>query len=143
MAKKRVIQDTTDYLSPEGLKGLKDEIAKSLGSPLVWGDDPSIVIQVLPLGYPSLDEAINGGFPLGGISLLIGNQSSGKTTAALLAIKNAQKLGLSTVLIDAEKSFDPKWATALGVDIKSLLVSQPRTGEQAFDIALALVRNHV
>jgi recombination protein RecA len=99
-------------------------------------------IPVIPTGSISLDSALGvGGLPKGRIIEIYGPESSGKTTLALHAIANAQKLGGVAVLIDAEYAFDANYAKNLGVDIDNLLVSQPDTGEQALEIADTLVRS--
>ncbi len=99
-------------------------------------------IPVIPTGCVSLDVALGvGGLPKGRIVEIYGPESSGKTTLALHAIANAQKLGGIAVLIDAEYAFDALYAKNLGVDIDNLLVSQPDTGEQALEICDTLVRS--
>jgi len=99
-------------------------------------------IPVIPTGCVSLDVALGvGGLPKGRIIEIYGPESSGKTTLALHAIANAQKLGGIAVLIDAEYAFDALYAKNLGVDIDNLLVSQPDTGEQALEICDTLVRS--
>ncbi len=99
-------------------------------------------IPVIPTGSLGLDIALGvGGFPKGRIVEIYGPESSGKTTLALHAIANAQKMGGIAVLIDAEYAFDAAYAKGLGVDIDNLLVSQPDTGEQALEIADTLVRS--
>ena len=99
-------------------------------------------MPVISTGSFSLDLALGvGGLPRGRIIELFGSESSGKTTLALHAIAEAQKLGGVAAFIDAEHAFDAVYARKLGVDIESLLVSQPDTGEQALDIAETLVRS--
>ena len=99
-------------------------------------------IPVIPSGCIQLDMALGvGGFPRGRIIEIYGPESSGKTTLTLHAIAEAQKLGGVAAFIDAEHAFDAVYARKLGVDIESLLVSQPDTGEQALDIAETLVRS--
>ena len=99
-------------------------------------------IPVIPTGCIQLDMALGvGGFPRGRIIEIYGPESSGKTTLTLHAIAEAQKLGGVAAFIDAEHAFDAVYARKLGVDIESLLVSQPDTGEQALDIAETLVRS--
>jgi recombination protein RecA len=101
-----------------------------------------IDVPVIPTGSLSLDTALGvGGLPKGRIIEIYGPESSGKTTLALHAIANAQKLGGIAVLIDAEYAFDANYAKNLGVDIDNLLVSQPDTGEQALEICDTLVRS--
>ena len=99
-------------------------------------------VETIPTGSLSLDIALGlGGIPKGRIIEIYGPESSGKTTVALHSVAEAQKLGGTAAFIDAEHALDPVYAKALGVDIDSLLVSQPDTGEQGLDIAEALVRS--
>ena len=99
-------------------------------------------IDVIPSGSIMLDEALGiGGYPRGRIIEMYGPESSGKTTLALHAIAEAQKLGGIAALIDAEHALDPQYAKNLGVNIDELWVSQPDTGEQALDIAEWLIRS--
>ena len=98
--------------------------------------------DIIPSGSILLDEALGvGGYPRGRIIEMYGPESSGKTTLALHAIAEAQKLGGIAAFIDAEHALDPQYAKALGVNIDELWVSQPDTGEQALDIAESLVRS--
>ena len=99
-------------------------------------------IEVIPSGSILLDEALGiGGYPRGRIVEIYGPESSGKTTLALHAIAEAQKLGGIAAFIDAEHALDPIYARNLGVDIDELWVSQPDNGEQALDIAESLIRS--
>ena len=99
-------------------------------------------IDVIPTGALSLDIALGiGGVPRGRIVEVFGPESSGKTTVALHMIAEAQKMGGEAAFIDAEHALDPVYAKKLGVDIDNLIVSQPDTGEQALEIAEALVRS--
>ena len=99
-------------------------------------------IEVIPSGCLTLDLALGiGGFPRGRIIEIYGPESSGKTTVALHAIAEAQKMGGVAAFIDAEHALDPVYAKKLGVDLEDLYVSQPDTGEQALDITEALVRS--
>lgn len=98
--------------------------------------------DVIPTGCLSLDIALGiGGIPRGRIVEVFGPESSGKTTVALHMVAEAQKLGGTAAFIDAEHALDPVYAHNLGVDTDDLLISQPDTGEQALDIAEALVRS--
>ena len=100
-------------------------------------------IEVIPTGALSLDIALGiGGVPRGRIIEIFGPESSGKTTVALHVIAEAQKMGGIAAFIDAEHALDPNYAANLGVDIDNLLLSQPDTGEQALEIAEALVRSN-
>ena len=99
-------------------------------------------VEAIPTGALSLDIALGiGGIPRGRIIEIFGPESSGKTTLALHMIAEAQKLGGEAAFIDAEHALDPVYAKHLGVDIDNLIVSQPDTGEQALEIAEALVRS--
>ena len=99
-------------------------------------------IEVIPTGCLTLDLALGiGGFPRGRIIEIYGPESSGKTTVALHAIAEAQKMGGVAAFIDAEHALDPVYAKKLGVNLDELYVSQPDTGEQALDITDALVRS--
>lgn len=99
-------------------------------------------IEVIPTGALSLDVALGvGGVPRGRVVEIYGPESSGKTTVALHIISQAQKLGGIAAFIDAEHALDPAYAKKLGVDIDNLLISQPDNGEQALEIADALVRS--
>jgi recombination protein RecA len=99
-------------------------------------------VESIPTGALSLDLALGvGGIPRGRITEIYGPESSGKTTVALHMIAEAQKLGGYAAFIDAEHALDPEYARHLGVDVDNLLISQPDNGEQALDIAEALVRS--
>lgn len=99
-------------------------------------------IEVIPTGALSLDIALGvGGIPRGRVVEIYGPESSGKTTVALQMIAEAQKLGGYAAFIDAEHALDPEYARRLGVDVDNLLISQPDNGEQALEIADALVRS--
>src|SRR5699024_12554121 len=98
-------------------------------------------IDKIPSGSLELDAALGiGGYPRGRVVEIYGLESSGKTTVALHAIAEEQKKGGQAAFIDAEHALDPNYARALGVHIDELLLSQPDTGEQALDIAEAVVR---
>ena len=113
------------------------------GSIMRLGDEAGKTeIEVIPSGCLTLDLALGvGGFPRGRIIEIYGPESSGKTTVALHAIAEAQKIGGVAAFIDAEHALDPVYAKKLGVNLDDLYVSQPDTGEQALDIADALVRS--
>ena len=112
------------------------------GSVMRLGENTGMNIEHIPTGSIGLDLALGiGGLPRGRISEIYGPESSGTTTVALHSVAEAQKLGGTAAFIDAEHALDPVYAKALGVDIDSLLVSQPDTGEQGLDIAEALVRS--
>lgn len=106
------------------------------------GEEAETKIAALPSGSLALDVALGiGGYPKGRVIEIYGPESSGKTTVALHAIAEAQKQGGQAAFIDAEHALDPNYAKALGVNIDELLLSQPDTGEQALEIAEALVRS--
>lgn len=112
------------------------------GSVMKLGDFTAMNIEAIPTGALSLDIALGiGGIPRGRIIEVFGPESSGKTTLALHMIAEAQKMGGEAAFIDAEHALDPVYAKKLGVDIDNLIVSQPDTGEQALEIAEALVRS--
>ena len=112
------------------------------GSVMRLGDETRAPIEVIPTGSISLDVALGiGGLPRGRIVEVYGPESSGKTSVALHAVANAQKLGGTAAFIDAEHALDPEYAKAIGVDTDGLLVSQPDTGEQALEIADMLIRS--
>ena len=112
------------------------------GSVMKLGDFTAMNVESIPTGALSLDVALGiGGIPRGRIIEVYGPESSGKTTLTLHMIAEAQKLGGEAAFIDAEHALDPVYAKHLGVDIDNLIVSQPDTGEQALEIAEALVRS--
>lgn len=112
------------------------------GSIMRLGEGSKIDLDVIPTGSLGLDLALGiGGLPKGRIIEIFGPESSGKTTVALHAIAEAQKEGGIAAFIDAEHALDPNYAKNLGVDIENLIISQPDTGEQALEIAEALVRS--
>ncbi|MEV6606027.1 recombinase RecA [Kutzneria sp. NPDC051319] len=112
------------------------------GSVMRLGDEARAPIEVIPTGSIALDVALGiGGLPRGRVVEVYGPESSGKTTVALHAVANSQRLGGIAAFIDAEHALDPDYAKALGVDTDALLVSQPDTGEQALEIADMLVRS--
>ena len=112
------------------------------GSVMKLGDFSAMNVEAIPTGALSLDVALGiGGIPKGRIVEIFGPESSGKTTLALHMIAECQKTGGEAAFIDAEHALDPVYAKHLGVDIDNLIVSQPDTGEQALEIAEALVRS--
>lgn len=134
--------------SPEAKKKALDtaisQIEKSFGKGTIikMGENPQMNVSAVSTGSLTLDLALGvGGLPRGRIVEIYGPESSGKTTVALHAIAEAQKLGGEAAFIDAEHALDPVYAKALGVDIDNLLVSQPDSGEQALEICEALVRS--
>ena len=122
------------------IKQIEKEFGK--GSVMRLGDEADKKIEVIPSGSITLDKALGvGGYPKGRIIEIYGPESSGKTTFALHAIANAQKNGGYAAFIDAEHALDPVYAKALGVDIENLILSQPDSGEQALEIAEALIKS--
>lgn len=120
------------------------QIEKQFGKGAVMklGENLHMNIETIPTGAIGLDIALGvGGVPRGRIVEIFGPESSGKTTVALHIIAEAQKAGGDAAFIDAEHALDPVYARKLGVDIDNLIVSQPDTGEQALEIAEALVRS--
>ncbi|HHY81262.1 MAG TPA: recombinase RecA [Clostridiales bacterium] len=112
------------------------------GSIMKLGESARMNVNVISTGSIELDIALGvGGIPRGRVTEIFGPESSGKTTVALHVIAEAQKNGGTAAFIDAEHAVDPVYASKLGVDIQNLLVSQPDTGEQALEIAEALVRS--
>ena len=120
------------------------QIEKNFGKGTVMrlGDRPEMNVEAIPTGSLALDAALGiGGVPKGRIIEIYGPESSGKTTLALHIVAQAQKLGGEVAFVDAEHALDPDYAARIGVDIDSMLVSQPDTGEQALEITDALVRS--
>lgn len=112
------------------------------GAVMRMGDKTRVEIEAIPTGAMTLDIALGiGGVPRGRIVEIFGPESSGKTTVALHIVAEAQKLGGEAAFIDAEHALDPIYAEKLGVDIDSLIVSQPDSGEQALEITEQLIRS--
>ena len=128
----------------KALETAMQQIEKNFGKGSVMrlGDTPSMNVEAIPTGSLALDLALGiGGVPRGRIIEIYGPESSGKTTLALHILAQAQKRGGEVAFVDAEHALDPVYAKAIGVDIDSMLVSQPDTGEQALEITDALVRS--
>ena len=126
------------------LEQVLNDIEKQFGKGSIMrlGDSKHMEVDVCPSGSLSLDIALGvGGYPKGRIIEIYGPESSGKTTFALHAIAEVQKMGGRAAFIDAEHALDPSYAKNLGVNINELLLSQPDTGEQALEICEALVRS--
>ena len=118
------------------------ERAYGKGSIMRLGENVDVMVESIPTGSLSLDLALGiGGMPRGRIIEIYGPESSGKTTLALHVVAEAQKRGGEVAFIDAEHALDPTYARALGVDIDSMLIAQPDTGEQGLEICEALVRS--
>ena len=141
----------TAYEAPTPASDKKKALATALsqldntfgkGTVMRLGDRPEMNVEAIPTGSLALDAALGiGGVPKGRIIEIYGPESSGKTTLALHILAEAQKRGGEVAFVDAEHALDPVYASALGVDIDNLLVSQPDTGEQALEITDALVRS--
>ena len=128
----------------KALETALSQIEKQFGKGAIMrlGQTSPLNVEAIPTGSIALDAALGiGGVPKGRIIEIFGPESSGKTTVALHVVPEAQKRGGDAVFIDVEHALDPVCAAALGVDIDSLLVSQPDTGEQAPEICEALVRS--
>ena len=148
MAKEAVKEGNAGAIDAGKLKALQatiDKIEKDYGKGTIMklGDQPQWdEHQVIPSGSVALDHALGiGGYPRGRIIEIYGPESSGKTTLAIHAIAQAQKLGGIAAMIDAEHAFDRSYAKALGVNLDTLLISQPDNGEQALEIADNLIRS--
>ena len=128
----------------KALQATIDKIEKDFGKGTIMklGEQPQWDVQVIPSGSVALDHALGiGGYPRGRIVEIYGPESSGKTTLAIHAIAEAQKAGGIAAMIDAEHAFDRTYAKALGVNLDTLLISQPDNGEQALEIADNLIRS--
>lgn len=128
----------------KALQATMDKIEKDFGKGAIMklGDRPDSEVSVIPSGSIALDHALGvGGYPRGRVIEIFGPESSGKTTLAIHAIAEAQKAGGFAAIIDAEHAFDRTYAKNLGVDVDTLLISQPDNGEQALEIADDLIRS--
>ncbi len=148
MAKEKQIKSVGTDKSAEGReKALQTAMAQiekqyGKGAVMLLGENAAMNVEHIKTGSMALDMALGiGGIPRGRIIEIYGPESSGKTTLALHCVAEAQKEGGTAAFIDVEHALDPVYASALGVDIDSLLVSQPDSGEQALEIAEALVRS--
>ncbi len=139
--------DKAEVDSSERKKALDAALAQiekqfGKGSVMRLGENSKMQVEAIPTGSMALDAALGiGGLPKGRIVEVYGPEASGKTTLALHAVAECQKLGGEAAFIDVEHALDPVYAKALGVDVDSLLVSQPDTGEQALEIMEALIRS--
>lgn len=148
MAKEKATKTVGTDKSAEGReKALQTAMAQiekqyGKGAVMLLGENAAMNVEHIKTGSMALDMALGiGGIPRGRIIEIYGPESSGKTTLALHCVAEAQKSGGTAAFIDVEHALDPVYASALGVDIDSLLVSQPDSGEQALEIAEALVRS--
>jgi len=141
------VENNIDQIRKEKMKALEitlGNIEKQYGKGTIMklGDQPAENIPFIPTGSIGLDAALGiGGLPRGRVIEIYGPESSGKTTLALHAIAEAQKLGGIAAFIDAEHAFDRFYAQKLGIDIDNLLISQPDNGEQALEIVDNLIRS--
>ena len=143
-SKPKVVKMTDAEEKKKALESVFSVIEKEYGTGSIMklGDANSVDVEVTPTGSLTLDMALGvGGLPRGRVIEIYGPESSGKTTVALHVVAEAQKMGGEAAFIDAEHALDPVYAKKLGVDIDNLIVAQPDTGEQALDIAEALVRS--
>ena len=147
MAKESVETPNAAEVNAAKLKALQatlDKIEKDFGKGTIMklGDQPKWDVSVVPSGSIALDCALGiGGYPKGRVIEIYGPESSGKTTLAIHAIAEAQKTGGIAAIIDAEHAFDRTYAKKLGVNVDTLLISQPDNGEQALEIADSLIRS--
>ena len=147
MAKEKAVATQGNDVNLEKLKALQmtlDKIEKDFGKGTIMklGDAPKLDVQTISSGSISLDIAVGiGGYPKGRVIEIYGPESSGKTTLAIHAIAEAQKNGGIAAIIDAEHAFDRTYAKNLGVNVDTLLISQPDNGEQALEIADSLIRS--
>lgn len=143
-SKPKVVKMTDAEEKKKALESVFSVIEKEYGTGSIMklGDANSVDVEVIPTGSLTLDMALGvGGLPRGRVIEIYGPESSGKTTVALHVVAEAQKMGGEAAFIDAEHALDPVYAKKLGVDTDNLIVAQPDTGEQALDIAEALVRS--
>jgi recombination protein RecA len=128
-----------------GLKNTLQQIERQFGEGAIMplGKHEALAIEGIPTGSLSLDMALGGqGIPRGRIAEVYGPESSGKTTLALHAVAGAQRAGGIAAFIDAEHALDPSWARKLGVQLETLLVSQPNSGEEAMQICEMLIKSN-
>lgn len=140
MAKKDVLTET--FGENHEIEAVLKEINKQYGngSVMLLGESPTMDIEVIPSGSLTLDLALGiGGYPKGRIVEIYGPESCGKTTLAIHAVAEAQKMGLRAAYIDAENAFDREYASNLGVDVDKLLFAQPDCGEDCLEIATKLI----
>ena len=144
MAKENVDAEKNNAEKLKALQATLDKIEKDFGKGTIMklGDQPQWEASTIPSGSIALDHALGiGGYPRGRVIEIYGPESSGKTTLAIHAIAEAQKSGGIAAIIDAEHAFDRTYAKKLGVNVDTLLISQPDNGEQALEIADSLIRS--
>lgn len=130
-------------LTEADLQLMKADLEKSLGGKLFWGNDEKLRLKFLPLGILPFDAALSGGLAFDRVVLVYGEFSTGKTLFAMQAMKAAQHAGLSVAFIDVEKTWTPEWAEKNGIDSSKVLVTRPRTGEEAFQQGVELVKRRI
>ncbi|MEL6137955.1 MAG: recombinase RecA [Cyanobacteria bacterium J06628_6] len=143
MAKSSTKSSTENSDREKALSMVLNQIERNFGKGSIMrlGDASRMRVATIPTGALTLDMALGGGLPKGRIIEIYGPESSGKTTLALHAVAEVQKQGGVAAFVDAEHALDPVYASALGVDIENLLVSQPDTGEAGLEIVDQLVRS--
>jgi len=151
LSEKKVVTDSkgekhAEAEKTERLKAIDLAVAQiekqfGAGSIMKLGEGHKIDVATIPTGSLSLDLALGGGLPQGRIIEIYGPESSGKTTLALHAVAEVQKSGGVAAFVDAEHALDPEYAARIGVNLDTLLISQPDTGEQALEITETLVRS--
>lgn len=133
-------KQTENMSLDDALKQVEKAFGK--GAIMKLGERPDVAVNVIPSGSLAIDQALGvGGYPRGRIIEIFGPESSGKTTLALHAIAECQKLGGRAAFIDAEHAIDPKYASVLGVNIDDLILSQPDSGEQGLEIVEMLAQS--
>ena len=140
MSDKTKEKNTSEDILNATLKEIRKQFGE--GAVMKLGDKNAVSVDVIPTGSLVLDEVLGvGGYPRGRVIEIYGPESSGKTTFALHAIAEVQKIGGRAAFVDAEHAIDPLYAKSLGVNIDELILSQPDSGEQALDIANMLIRS--
>jgi len=148
MADKSKVKDDSKTVAASGksqaLQLAVDQIEKQFGKGSIMrlGEAHAVNVETIPSGSISLDLALGGGIPKGRIIEIYGPESSGKTTVCLHAVAEVQKAGGTAAYVDAEHALDPAYAKRLGVNVDSLLISQPDSGEQALEVVETLVRSN-
>jgi recombination protein RecA len=145
MAKTSMASNTdSNKQRDQALKLVLSNIERNFGKGSIMrlGDATRMRVETVPTGALTLDLALGGGLPKGRVVEIYGPESSGKTTLALHALAEVQKLGGIAAFVDAEHALDPRYAGVLGVDIENLLVSQPDTGEMALEVVDQLIRSN-
>jgi recombination protein RecA len=138
---KQVAAEKSERIKAIDLAMAQIEKQFGAGSIMKLGEAHKIDVATIPTGSLSLDLALGGGLPQGRIIEVYGPESSGKTTLALHAVAEVQKSGGTAAFIDAEHALDPEYAARIGINLDTLLISQPDTGEQALEIVETLVRS--